>query len=52
MKEMGWSWSDLQEAPFDLVHEILIRATAESKWKRQKDKLKESIQAAQDLAKR
>jgi hypothetical protein len=32
MKEMGWSWGDLQSAPFDLVEEILSRAEYREKW--------------------
>jgi hypothetical protein len=30
MQEMGWSWSDLLDAPADLVDEILTRLAAQS----------------------
>lgn len=25
MQEMNWSWAELQEAPYDLVEEVLVR---------------------------
>lgn len=34
MKEMGWSWSDLQSAPFDLVEEIELRNGYRDKWQK------------------
>lgn len=30
MREMGWSWQQLQATPFDLVQELVIRLNAES----------------------
>jgi hypothetical protein len=36
MKEMGWSWQDYQDAPFDLVEEIEIRMAAEAEWTQKK----------------
>ena len=32
MREYGWSWRDLCEAPNDLVEEIAARLTAEQHW--------------------
>jgi hypothetical protein len=32
MKEYGWSWADLCDAPNDLVEEIAARLTAERHW--------------------
>lgn len=32
MREYGWSWRDLCEAPADLVEEIAMRLTAEQHW--------------------
>jgi hypothetical protein len=29
MREMGWSWQQLQATPFDLVQELVIRLSAE-----------------------
>lgn len=36
MREMGWSWRELMETPFDLVQEIVIRLGAETHWREQK----------------
>jgi len=32
MREYGWSWRDLCEAPADLVEEICTRTTADQHW--------------------
>jgi hypothetical protein len=29
MREMGWSWEQLQATPFDLVQELVIRLSGE-----------------------
>lgn len=29
----GWSWTELNETPFALVHELWLRMTAEQEWK-------------------
>jgi hypothetical protein len=39
MTEMGWSWSDLESAPFDLVEEIAIRLDARAHWENERTKL-------------
>lgn len=36
MREMGWSWQQLQAAPFDLVQELVIRLSAEGEAHDQK----------------
>lgn len=43
MKEMNWSWTDLQEAPADLVDELLVRISARSHWESERDKFKKSM---------
>lgn len=42
MREMGWSWRDLCDAPFDLVQEILVRLSAEREWTGKKADMSES----------
>lgn len=32
MKEMTWSWADLQAAPLDLVEELTVRLAEREKW--------------------
>lgn len=39
MREMGWSWRDLCEAPSDLVLEIQFRLGQEYKWRAEREKL-------------
>lgn len=39
MKEMGWGWRDLQDAPADLVDEILLRLQYRTHWQTEKEKL-------------
>jgi hypothetical protein len=39
MREMGWSWRDLMDAPFDFVQEVAIRLAAEGHWTSEKRKL-------------
>lgn len=39
MREMHWSWADLQDAPWDLVDELAVRLEAERKWTEKKRKL-------------
>lgn len=36
MREMGWSWQDLSNAPFDLVQELAVRIQSESHWQQEK----------------
>lgn len=38
MREYGWSWRDLCEAPADLVEEIAMRLTAEQHWTAERNK--------------
>lgn len=38
MQEMQWSWADFQDAPFDLVEEIVVRIQAREHWNREKAK--------------
>jgi len=38
MREYGWSWQDLCEAPNDLVEEIAMRITAEQHWTAERNK--------------
>jgi hypothetical protein len=39
MQEMHWSWSDLNEAPADLVEEILHRQERIGYWTRERQRL-------------
>jgi len=41
MREYGWSWRELCEAPADLVEEIGTRLLAERHWQAQKRALEE-----------
>jgi hypothetical protein len=36
MREYGWSWADLMNAPADLVQEIGIRLQADNHWRNTK----------------
>lgn len=36
MREMHWSWSDLREAPFDLIDVIVTEMSASNRWQRKK----------------
>lgn len=36
MREMGWSWVQLQATPFDLVQELVIRLDAEHEAREEK----------------
>lgn len=38
MREYGWGWQDLCEAPNDLVEEIAARLTAEQHWTAERSK--------------
>ncbi|MGV1048230.1 MAG: hypothetical protein ACOYD4_06875 [Solirubrobacterales bacterium] len=38
MREMGWAWRDLMDAPFDLVQELIVRIGAERHWQEEKRK--------------
>ncbi len=38
MREYGWSWRDLQDAPADLVEEIAMRLTAEQHWQAERNR--------------
>jgi hypothetical protein len=46
MKEYGWSWRDLCEAPNDLVDEISVRIAAEQYWTAEKRKFDEQMDEA------
>jgi hypothetical protein len=46
MDEMGWSWSELQAAPVDLVEEILQRRAARMHWERERARLDKAKQSA------
>jgi hypothetical protein len=39
MKEMTWSWSDLQAAPLDLVEELAVRLAEREKWTAKRQQL-------------
>jgi hypothetical protein len=43
MREMGWSWADLQSAPFDLVDELIERINAERSYTAKRRKLDEQM---------
>ena len=43
MREYGWSWADLREAPADLVEEAAIRLEAERHWTTEKAKYDASM---------
>jgi hypothetical protein len=47
MREMTWSWSDLLEAPADLVEEILYRMDRTVHWTQERAKLDEARMKAQ-----
>jgi hypothetical protein len=38
MREYGWSWRDLCEAPADLVEEICARTAAEQHWQAERNR--------------
>lgn len=46
MREMGWSWQDLCEAPPDLVEEIAVRTAAQAHWQGKRDKQKAQLDKA------
>jgi hypothetical protein len=53
MKEMHWSFSDYNQAPEDLIEEIMTRVSADAKWeheKRKRDKAKQESSAAAQRA--
>jgi hypothetical protein len=39
MEAMHWSWSDLCNAPHDLIDEIAIRLSAKSTWQDRREKM-------------
>lgn len=43
MKYMGWSWQDLRSAPADLVQELVLRMSQESKWTAEREKLRSAM---------
>ena len=38
MREYGWSWQELCEAPADLVEEVAMRLTAEQHWQAERSR--------------
>ena len=36
MHEMGWSWRELNEAPNDLVEEVLLHINYQRHWERKR----------------
>ena len=38
MREYGWAWRDICEAPNDLIEEIVWRMTAEQHWQAERSK--------------
>lgn len=42
-KEMGWSWEDLEFAPFDFVEEIGERLRLRVKWQAEKEKFDKAM---------
>lgn len=46
MREMHWSWSQLQEAPFDMLNVILAEISARNKWQRKKQEWDEEMAKA------
>lgn len=42
LRAMGWSWSDLQNSPADLIDELRVRLDAEAHWTAERRKLDES----------
>jgi hypothetical protein len=39
MREMHWSWADVQNTPFDLVEEVSERLGAEYHWEKERRKV-------------
>jgi len=46
MREYGWSWRELCEAPADLVEEIAIRLEAEQTWTAERQQFDGQMQQA------
>ena len=46
MEDMHWSWSDLQNAPADLVDTIIESIAAERHWQQQRQKMDRAKQQA------
>ena len=44
MREMRWSWDDLQNAPADLVEMLIERIAAERHWESERLKLQRAMQ--------
>lgn len=43
MREYGWSWQDLLNAPADLVEEVAARLAAENHWTQEKQRRDEAM---------
>jgi hypothetical protein len=52
MREYGWSWQELCEAPADLVEEISMRMTAEQHWMAERRKRDEAMSEARNALNR
>lgn len=48
METMHWSWSDLCNAPADLVEEILHRMERTTHWRKERERLEASKRKAQE----
>jgi hypothetical protein len=44
MREMRWSWVDLQDAPADLIDALIERLAAERHWQHEKMKMQKAMQ--------
>jgi hypothetical protein len=45
MREYGWSWTDLMDAPADLVEEIAIRLESEREFTNERSKRDAAMKA-------
>lgn len=46
MREMGWSWADLQATPAALVDELILRLNAEHLYTEKRRKLDQQMSKA------
>ena len=38
MREYGWSWTDIQDTPADMIEEIAIRLDSEQHWQAERSR--------------